>query len=155
MPNHRTREQLRNLVWALTAALSVTLVQAQVVSNVDMLAMFGGRIIGGARACGINAERIRKASEKLLLLVRSKADSEAEQAAAAKIFSSTQQVGTDDVRAEKTRCAEIHVELSEIEVKLAKYPGGDSEAIAARRARRPVLPLGALRPGIGDATAKP
>ena len=152
MVNYRFRMRVCVLAWACSGAWSVALAQTPT-TNVDLLAMFGGRIVGAAKACAINAERVRKAGEKVLLLVKSKAGSQAEQQSAAAAFASAQKVGHDDVRSEKTRCTDVHVEFSEIEVKLAKYPGGDAP-VASRRSRG-VQPLGALRPEIGETTGKP
>jgi len=152
MLNNRIRTYVCILAWASSGAWMPARAQEQTTSNVDLLAMFGGRITGAARACAINPERVRKAGEKVLLLAKSKAASEAELESVARVFASAQKVGYDDARADKTRCSEVHVDFSEIEVKLAKYPGGDPQ-VAARRSR-PVQPLGALEPGIGGTIEK-
>jgi len=50
--------------------------QAQA-SSVEQAAILGGRIIGAAKACGINAERVRRVSDRLMSVVGGKADSPA------------------------------------------------------------------------------
>ena len=152
MQKSRIRVHFRNLACALCAAGLPALAQEPVTTNVELLAMFGGRIVGAAKACAINPERVRKAGEKVLLLAKSKAGSEGEQESAMRTFASAQRVGSDDVRADKTRCSDVHVDFSEIEVKLAKYPGGDPQVVARRF--RPVQPLGALRPDLGEPVEK-
>lgn len=153
MPNNRTLLNLHLLTLAVCASLLATLAHAQA-SNVELLGMLGGRVIGGAKACGINPERVRKAADKLLLLVRSKASSSAESAAATRLFAAARTEG-ETVRADKDQCSSVHVELSGIEVKLAKFPGGEPDASATARAAPPVPPLGALPPELTEKTAKP
>jgi len=116
-----------------------------------MVADLGGRIIGSARACGINAERIRKTSERLISLMGSNAVSQAEKDAARKQFAAAQGAGAEEVRGERSKCQAVHVEFSEMEVKLGRAPAGDNDAVAAKRG---VPALGALKPDAGAGTRK-
>ena len=152
MPRKRPYPRVRLLAWVISGTLLAGLAHAQT-TNVELLGMLGGRVIGGAKACGITAERVRKASAKVLELVKSKAESEAERRAATGFFDSYQAAGGDEVRAAKNRCSWVHVEFSEIEVKLEKFPPGDS--LASGIAPRPVPPLGQLRLPAGAATGRP
>ena len=147
MLDDRTRMHFRLLAWTLSGALSAALAHAQA-TNAELLATYGGRIIGNAKACRINAERIRRTTEKVLLLVKSKALSAAEQDSVTDLFAAAQKSGADEVRAQKVRCQDVHVEFSEVEIKLVKHPGGESTA--AHRSR-PVQPLGALKPDSAQA----
>lgn len=153
MPKIRAFLNLLLLGWALCAGLTAALVHAQE-SNVELLGMLGGQIMGGAKACGINPERIRKAGEKVLLLVQAKARSAAERRNATQLFNASKAEGVGDMRPDRETCAGVHVQLSEIEVKLAAFPDPDANAAASLSAR-PVPPLGELRPDIAQKTARP
>ncbi|MBS0337285.1 MAG: hypothetical protein JSS40_10830 [Proteobacteria bacterium] len=111
-------------------------------SNVELVAIMGGRIIGAAKACSINAERIRKTADRMLAVVNSRATSEAERKSALGYFETAQGAGAEQVRSERSRCNDIHVDFSEIEVKLGRVAGTDAERVAARRG---IPPLGALK----------
>lgn len=126
--------------WILSGILAALPLHAQT-TNLEMVALSGGRLIGAATACGINAARVRKTSDRLLWLVNEKADSAKEKESAAKLFTSAQGAGAAEIRLEKSNCAGIHVEFSEIEVRLGRVPGAAKDAVAARRG---VPPLGAL-----------
>ncbi len=107
--------------------------------------MVGGRIIGAAKACNINAERIRKTSDRMLSVVNLKAGTDAERKSAIGYFQSAQAVGAEQIRSEKSRCNEIHVDFSEIEVKLGRAavaPSSEGDRVVAKRG---VPPLGALK----------
>jgi hypothetical protein len=132
------------LACALSAGPGVAPAHAEA-SNVELVAMMGGRIIGAARACSINAERIRKTTDRMLALVSARAASEAERKSALGFFETAQGAGADQVRSEKSRCNDIHVDFSEIEVKLGRVAGTDAERVAARRG---IPPLGALKPEV-------
>lgn len=129
------------LACALSAGPGVAPAHAEG-SNVELVAMMGGRIIGAARACSINAERIRRTADRMLAVVSARAASEAERKSALGYFETAQGAGAEQVRSEKSRCNEIHVDFSEIEVKLGRVAGPESDRVAARRG---VPPLGALR----------
>lgn len=103
--------------------------------------MLGGRIVGAAKACGVNAERVRRVSERLLSVVGGKAASMEERESAKNLFATAQVAGADQVRFEKSKCSETHVSFSEIEVKLGR-PAGDNDAVAMKRG---IPALGALR----------
>ncbi len=118
-------------------------------TSVEHAAMLGGRIIGAAKACGVNAERLRRVSDRLMSAVGSRADTPAEKESAKKLFATAQAAGAEQVRFEKSKCSETHVSFSEIEVKLGRAPGSDNDALAAKRG---IPALGALKtdavPGI-------
>jgi hypothetical protein len=122
-------------------------VQAEA-SSVEMAATLGGRIIGAAKACGINGERVRRVSERLLSVMKNRAGSVAERDSAQALFTSAQAAGAEQVRFEKSKCSETHVSFSEIEVKLGRPPGADNDAVAVKRG---IPALGAL--GTEGATA--
>lgn len=143
----RSRSALLALACGLSAGLGMADAHADAEpSNLELVAMVGGRIVGAAKACNINADRIRKTSERMLAVVNAKAVSEAERKSAARYFESAQAAGAEQIRSEKSRCNEIHVDFSEIEVKLGRAPVGlanDGERVVAKRG---VPPLGAIKP---------
>lgn len=132
------------LATALFAGLGAAPVLAET-SNLEMVAMVGGRIIGAAKACNINADRVRKTSERMLAVVSARAANETERKSAAGYFESAQAVGVEQVRSERSRCNEIHVDFSEIEMKLGRAPVSPSADADRSVAKRGVPPLGALR----------
>lgn len=111
-------------------------------SSVELAAMLGGRIIGAAKACGVNAERVRRVSDRLMSVVGSKAETSAEKENAKKLFATAQASGADQVRFEKSKCSETHVSFSEMEVKLGRAPASDNDPLAVKRG---IPALGALR----------
>lgn len=121
-------------------------------SSVELAAMLGGRIIGAAKACGINAERVRRVSDRLLSLVGSRADTPAEREGAKKLFATAQASGAEQVRFEKSKCSETHVSFSEMEVKLGRAPASDSDPLAVKRG---IPALGALGTGTVTGIARP
>ena len=134
------------LACGLAAGLGTATARAEVeASNLEMVAMLGGRIIGAAKACNINAERIRKTADRMLSIVSQKAGSDAERKSALGYFQSAQAAGAEQVRAERSRCSETHVDFSEIEVKLGRAavaPAPEGDRVVAKRG---VPPLGALK----------
>lgn len=112
-------------------------------SNLELAAMIGGRIVGAAKACGINGERIRRTSERMMSLVKARAATPAELQTARTYFSQTQPTGAEQIRAERSKCASIHVNFSELEVKLGRAPLLEGDRVAVKRG---VPPLGALKP---------
>lgn len=116
-------------------------------SNVELVAMMGGRILGAAKACNVNADRIRRTADRLVSIVNAKATSPAERKTALDYFESSKGAGAEQVRSERSRCSEIHVDFSEMEIKLGRAPGTDNDRVVAKRG---VPPMGAIRP---DASA--
>lgn len=104
-------------IW--TAVVPLT---ASAESNVELAAELGGRIVGAARACGINPDRIRRTSERLLTVIGGSTATAAERDAATAHFTSAQAAGAEEVRSERSKCQGIHVSFSEIEVKLGRAP---------------------------------
>jgi hypothetical protein len=141
MNRFRTHSAALTLACALAAGFGVAPAHAEE-SNVELVAMMGGRIIGAARACNINAERIRKTADRMLAVVSARAGSEAERKSALGYFETAQGAGAEQVRSERSRCNDIHVDFSEIEVKLGRVAGTSAERVAVRRG---IPPLGALR----------
>jgi hypothetical protein len=129
MTSVRSRGLLPLLVCALSASLCIGAAQAQE-TNVETAAMLGGRIVGAAKACAINSERIRRASDRMLSVVVTKALTPAEKENALAYFTSAQAAGAEQVRSERSRCAGIHVDFSEMEVKLGRAA---PDAVAAKR----------------------
>ena len=141
---------LLGLAFGVLAASAAGSAQAQT-SSVEMAAMLGGRIIGAAKACGINAERIRRTSERLGSVIGSNAASPAERDAAKSQFTASQSAGSDEVRSERSLCHGVHVDFSEMEVKLGRAPAAEGDSVAAKRG---VPALGALKPDAASATRK-
>ncbi len=112
-------------------------------SNVEMAAELGGRIIGAAKACGLNAERIRRTSERLMSVMDSNVSSPAEREAARTLFLKSQGPGAEEVRGERSKCQTVHVEFSEMEIKLGRAPAADPDRVAVKRG---VPALGSLKP---------
>ena len=110
-------------------------------TSAELAAMLGGRIIGAAKACGVNAERVRRTSERLMSVVGSKASSAAERENTRSYFALSQATGSEQVRSERSKCSEIHVSFSEMEVKLGRAPGTDNDL-----PKRGIPALGALKP---------
>ena len=139
-----SRSALLALACGLSASLGTAPARAEA-SNLEMVAIVGGRIIGAAKACNINAERVRKTTDRMLSVVNIKAGTEAERKSAINYFESAQVAGAEQIRSEKSRCSEIHVDFSEIEVKLGRAPvapGPDGDRVVAKRG---VPPLGAVK----------
>jgi hypothetical protein len=113
-------------------------------TSIEQAAMLGGQVIGAAKACGINAERVRRVSDRLLSVVSIKAASVDERDRAKNYFASAQIAGADQVRFERSKCSEIHVGFSEMEVKLGRAPVGENDPVAVRRG---IPALGAVNPG--------
>jgi hypothetical protein len=82
----------------------------------------------------------------MLAVVSSKAGTEAERKSAAGFFESAQAVGVEQIRSERSRCNEIHVDFSEIEMKLGRAPIAPPPDTDRSVAKRGVPPLGALKP---------
>lgn len=101
-------------------------------TSLETAALLGGRIVGAAKACGINAERIRRTSERMLFVVTNKAASDIERSTATSYFAAGQSTGAEHSRVERSRCTAVHVDFSEIEVKLGRAPAVEKEALAAR-----------------------
>ncbi|MSP96165.1 MAG: hypothetical protein EXR29_02855 [Betaproteobacteria bacterium] len=136
------QDPLRSLVWILLGILAAAPLRAQT-TNLEMVAAYGGHIIGAAKACGINSERIRRTSERMLGIVNAKAVSAEERKSATRLFASAQGDGAEEMRLERSRCSGVHVDFSEIEVKLGRAPAIDNDAVTVRRG---VPALGALPP---------
>ena len=110
-------------------------------SNVRMAAELGGNIVGAAKACGINVDRIRRASERLDAVVIAKGVTAQEREAAKAQFLSAQSTGAQQVRFERSRCSTVHVEFAEMESKLGRAPSNDDGRLAAKKG---VPALGAI-----------
>jgi hypothetical protein len=110
-------------------------------SNVLAAAELGGHIIGAAKACGLNVERIRRASERLDAVVFAKGATEKERDAAKAQFRTAQSTGAQQVRFERSRCSSVHVDFAEMETKLGRAPSNDDGRLAAKRG---VPALGAI-----------
>lgn len=136
------RAAVPGLVVGVLAAFAAPPVLAQS-SNVEMVAELGGRIIGAAKACGLNAERIRRTSERLVSVMDSNASSPAEREAVRAQFLRSQGPGAEEVRGERSKCQTVHVEFSEMEIKLGRAPAADPDRVAAKRG---VPALGSLKP---------
>jgi hypothetical protein len=119
-------------------------------SNIELVAMMGGRIIGAAKACNVNADRVRRTSERLVSVVSAKSATPAERKSALGYLESAKGAGMEQVRSERSTCSEIHVDFSEMEIKLGRAPGMDSDRVVAKRG---VPPMGAIRPD-GSATRR-
>jgi hypothetical protein len=104
--------------------------------------MLGGRIVGAAKACGINAERIRRVSERMVVVMDAQASNPTENTSAKEYFSTAQAAGAEQMRSERSKCTSTHVEFSEIEVKLGRAPRVYAEPVAIKRG---VPPMGALK----------
>lgn len=117
-------------------------------SNVELAAELGGRIVGAARACGINPDRIRRTSERLLTVIAGSTGTAAERDAAKGHFTSAQPAGAEEVRSERSKCQGVHVSFSEIEVKLGRAP---IEPLATKRG---VPATVELKPNAAPATRK-
>ena len=112
-------------------------------SSVEAAATLGGRILGAAKTCGINSERIRRTAERMVSVLEANASSKWEKAGVRSLVLNGQAAGADEVRSERSKCQGIHVEFSEMEVKLGRAPAPDGERVVAKRG---VPALGALRP---------
>jgi len=119
-------------------------------SNVELAAELGGRIVGAARACGINPDRVRRTSDRLVSVIGASTASPTEREAAKGYFASAQSAGAEEVRSERSKCQGIHVSFSEIEVKLGRAPASDIDPTP----KRGVPAMGALKPDGSAATRK-
>ena len=112
-------------------------------SSVETAATLGGRILGAAKACGINPERIRRTSERMVSVLETNASSKWEKAGVRSLMLNGQAAGAEEVRSERSRCHGIHVEFSEMEVKLGRAPVPDGDRVVAKRG---IPAIGALKP---------
>ena len=151
MPRLLTRLSLRLLATGLCLWVGIGVSQAQATTNVELAAMLGGRIVGAAKACGINGERIRKVSERMLTVMGAQAASETKSTSAKEYFSAAQAAGAEQMRFERSTCTGIHVDFSEIEVKLGRAPRVYTDPVVAKRG---VSPIGALKTDPGATTAR-
>jgi hypothetical protein len=142
----RTASRLTGLACGLWLAAVPTAVWAQ--SNVELAAELGGRIVGAAKACGINPDRIRRTSERLVTVIGSATATSAARDAALGYFTSAQAAGAEEVRSERSKCQGIHVSFSEIEVKLGRAP------IDPLATKRGVPAIGELKPSVPPVTRK-
>ena len=110
-------------------------------SSVRMAAELGGHIVGAAKACGINVDRIRRASERFDAVVIAKGVTAKERDAAKAQFQAAQSTGLQQVRFERSRCSTVHVEFAEMESKLGRAPSNDDGRLAAKKG---VPALGAI-----------
>ena len=149
----RPRTAYSPTAWVLLGILAVlpAHVHAQSI-DAELVAQLGGRIVGAARACGINAERIRLASERLLHVMHDNSSSTKIRTSAEKKFATGQNTGYARVRADDFSCTSAHVGFSELEVKLGRLPSPPAAAIAARPG---IPPLGALRPELSGGVRRP
>lgn len=138
---NRARRLLLRSAVAAAAAASTSIAMADA-SSVERAATLGGRIIGAAKTCGINSERIRRTSERMLSVMGANAASPTEKQAAKALFVASQTAGAEEVRSERSMCRGIHVEFSEMEVKLGSAPATDGERAVAKRG---IPALGALK----------
>jgi hypothetical protein len=145
----RIASRLIGLACGLVLAAAPAVVSAQ--SNVELAAELGGRVIGAARACGINPDRIRRASDRLISLIGASSGTATEREAAKGHFTGAQSAGAEEVRSEKSKCQGIHVSFSEIEVKLGRAPALDNDPVVSKRG---VPAIGALRPDPATATRR-
>lgn len=108
-----------------------------------MAATLGGRILGAAKACGINTERIRRTAERMVSVLEANAGSKWEKAGVRSLVINAQAAGADEVKSEHSKCQGIHVDFSEMEVKLGRAPASGADRVIAKRG---VPALGALKP---------
>ena len=133
------RISLPLLAWTLFSAVPA---HAQA-TGVEVFAIFGGRILGAAEACSINADRIRRVSGRMVASVNARARSESERTSALDYFADARVASAEQFRSERSKCRQIHADFSQIEVKLGRAPGLDNDRVAAKHA---IPPLGALPP---------
>jgi hypothetical protein len=76
-------------------------------SNVDTLAVHSGRILGAAKACGIDGQRLKGTAELAFLTINARAASKREQEQATSIFAVAMDEGTKQVRSGQAKCAEV------------------------------------------------
>src|SRR4051812_24437981 len=106
-----TRRALRLSYIGLVLMACVGTAQAQSTTNVELAAMLGGRIVGAAKACGINSERIRKVSERMIMVMDAQASNETENSSAKVYFTTAQAAGAEQMRSERSKCTSTHVEF--------------------------------------------
>ncbi|MEO8203133.1 MAG: hypothetical protein ABI630_04670 [Betaproteobacteria bacterium] len=133
---------LRALLFGAALLGVATTSQAQT-SSVEVAALLTGRVIGAAKACGINSERIRRTSERVITVVAGNAATAEERDSAKRYFLGAQAAGADEVRFEKSKCHSVHVDFSEMEVKLGRAPAVPHDPLALKRG---VPAIGALKP---------
>jgi hypothetical protein len=138
---HSLRISSLAAVFALCTGMFGTAPANAEATSVEQAAMLGGRIIGQAKACGLNTERVRRVSDRLLSVMISRAASATERENARNYFDSAQAAGTAQIRFERSKCSEVHVSFSEIEVKLGRAPPADNDPVAVKRG---VPALGAI-----------
>lgn len=109
------------ILWCLAGFMACTPVHAQM-TDLERAAQAGGRVMAAAQICRISAERIRSTSERMLSMLRERAGSVEAKASIARLFAPGQPVRAAVARPSRLQCAGVHVEFSELEVKLAKPP---------------------------------
>lgn len=118
---------LRRLTLGLMVAGAGTPALAQTVATDGTIATLG-RLTGAAKACGLNPERIRKATQRVQAAIDASRTSPPERAAAIAQFNAAQTEGENEARAERSQCTSVHVSFSRLELRL-----GPAESVAAKR----------------------
>jgi len=84
-------------------------------TNVESIAGHGGRIIGAARACGVDGDRLERTTKKLFAAINARARSKKEAGEATMLFVRTMQWGADEIRRDSSLCAQTRRALADVE----------------------------------------
>ena len=87
-------------------------------TNAETIAGLSGRIIGAAKACGVDGNRLAKTAEKVFAVVKVRARSDKEEGAAVMLFVDAINAGGSEVTSGRSSCREARSAFSEMERKV-------------------------------------
>lgn len=88
-------------------------------TNAEAIATLTGRIIGAAKACGVDGRRLSNTGARVFALVNARAGSERERGAATALFSVAYEVGIKQVASGKIRCQDARHVFEDTEARFA------------------------------------
>ena len=103
-----------------TAALLIGLslpADAQL-TNVQVIALNGGRVIGAAAACRLDNDRVKGVGVQLLTAISERSRSRTERERATEIYIDASALGASQVRAGRVPCRDARAALNELEKQL-------------------------------------
>lgn len=84
-------------------------------SNAETIAALAGRIIGAAKACGVDAGRLTRAAETIFKVVEARAVDEDDNGRAIVLFPTTFNAGVGEVSSGRTTCGQARDAFDQLE----------------------------------------
>jgi len=110
--------------WPLLAgATAITIFAASIVaqSNINTIAGLSGKIVGAARACGIDGNRLATTTERVFRVINQRARSKSEAGDATLLFAKMINVGVDEIASRRTSCEQARKAFADIEQQFRNY----------------------------------